>query len=104
MSEPQAPHVAPQTATEHKLVPIWAEVLQCERVGIHDDFFALRGHSLLAAKLMSRVCDSFAVDLPLQCLFAAPMVAGLAANIDAVLWTLQNDAPVDEARREVVRF
>ncbi|MGI9309329.1 MAG: AMP-binding protein, partial [Gammaproteobacteria bacterium] len=100
----QARYTAPQTETECRLAPLWLEVLPCTQLSLHDDFFALHGHSLLAAKLMSRVCDVFDVDLPLQCLFAAPTVAGLAAHIDAVAWTLEGSAEVDGQQREVVRF
>ena len=59
-------YVAPVSDTEKTLAEIWQSVLNVEQVGRNDDFFALHGHSLMAAKLMSRVCDAFATDLPLQ--------------------------------------
>jgi acyl carrier protein len=77
-----AEHVEPRTATERRLAEIWAEVLERPRIGADDDFFLLGGHSLLATLILSRVRQSFAVELPLRALFDTPSVAGLAARID----------------------
>jgi acyl carrier protein len=75
--------VAPRSPIEEVLAGIWAQVLGIERVGIHDNFFELGGHSLLATKVMSRIRESFQVELPLRRLFEAPSVADLAQQIEA---------------------
>ncbi len=76
---------APSTPTEELLAAVWSDLLglAAERqVTRQDHFFHLGGHSLLAARVVSRVREVLAVDLPLDRLFAAPTLAGLAAEID----------------------
>jgi acyl carrier protein len=60
---------------------IWAAVLKLPKVGIHSNFFALGGHSLLATQVISRVRETFQVDLPLRRIFEMPTVAHLAAAV-----------------------
>ncbi|HEX2252377.1 MAG TPA: condensation domain-containing protein, partial [Thermoanaerobaculia bacterium] len=73
--------VAPRTPVEAAVAEIWAELLRTGPLGIDDDFFELGGHSLLATRVVSRLKERFAVDLPLRALFEAPTVAGLAALV-----------------------
>ncbi|OKH20883.1 hypothetical protein NIES593_17295 [Hydrococcus rivularis NIES-593] len=77
--------VAPQSFTEIELVQIWSRVLGVDRVGIEDNFFALGGHSLLATQLMSRIGDSFGVELSLQDLFIAPTISSLAQKVEEAI-------------------
>ncbi len=71
-------YVAPRDEMEAILCKLWGEILKLDRVGIDDDFFAIGGHSLLAAKLFSRLDEHFGRSLPLGVLFASPTVRGLA--------------------------
>ncbi|PEH87142.1 non-ribosomal peptide synthetase [Burkholderia gladioli] len=71
---------APQGEIESALAEIWATLLDIERVGRHDSFFALGGHSLLAVQLISRIA-ALGVELPLASLFASPTLAGLSSVI-----------------------
>jgi amino acid adenylation domain-containing protein len=73
--------VPPRTPVEEVLAGIWSEVLRVERVGADDDFFALSGHSLLAAQVGYRVREAFGVELPLSRLFERTTLAELAAEI-----------------------
>jgi hypothetical protein len=101
-----AVYVAPRNDTEAKLAGIWAAALGAERVGVNDDFFALRGHSLLATRVIARVCEELAIDIPLQCLFENPTVEGLALQIDSLRWTMDDGSadPDSQDDREVVRI
>ncbi|HYG11056.1 MAG TPA: amino acid adenylation domain-containing protein [Pyrinomonadaceae bacterium] len=78
-------YVAPRTEMEEVVAGIWGEVLQVERVGVEDDFFAVGGHSLLATQVMSRVREATRVELPLRLLFECPTVESLARRIEAKL-------------------
>lgn len=78
-------YVAPRTALEDTLAAIWRDVIKVERVGAHDNFFALGGHSLIATQLISRVRDVFRVEVPLPALFEQPTVAELSTVIQDAL-------------------
>jgi amino acid adenylation domain-containing protein len=73
--------VAPRTPIEGELAKIWAGVLSLDQVGIHDNFFDLGGHSLAAARVISRVINTFKVELPIKSLFESPTVADMAVVI-----------------------
>jgi amino acid adenylation domain-containing protein len=83
---PETPYVAPRTPMEESLAQIWAELLEVERVGVHDSFFDLGGHSLLTTRLVSRIRDAFQLEVPLQTFFEDPTVAGLAEGIELSRW------------------
>jgi natural product biosynthesis luciferase-like monooxygenase protein/amino acid adenylation domain-containing protein len=49
--------VPPQTENEKALARIWAQVLDLEQVGIHDNFFALGGDSIRSIRVLALAQD-----------------------------------------------
>jgi amino acid adenylation domain-containing protein len=76
--------VEPRTEIEELVAQVWREVLQRDKIGIHDNFFDLGGHSLLATRVVARLQSNFRVDLPLRKLFERPTIASLAEHIDTL--------------------
>jgi acyl transferase domain-containing protein len=74
-------YVAPRNPIEEKIAGIWQDLLGIERVGVHDDFFQLGGHSLLGTQVTSRLRELYGVTLLLRTLFESPTVAALAAAV-----------------------
>ncbi|MHC5855205.1 non-ribosomal peptide synthetase, partial [Nostoc sp.] len=99
-------YVAPRSQVEKLLAEIWAKVLGKEQVGIHDNFFELGGHSLLATQLISRIRDTFQIDVPVRNLFAAPTVEQLTKYIETTFWAAKGLDKVGTTgqEREEVEF
>ena len=77
-----AAYEAARTATEQALADIWAQVLQLDRVGVHDDFFDNGGQSLRATQVLAKLRQRFAVELPLRALFESSTVEALAHRVE----------------------
>ena len=77
--------VPPRNSLEALIAEVWGEVLQIERVGVHDNFFDLGGHSLLAAQVLARLIKILKVELPLRAFFENPTVSALAAAAQSSL-------------------
>ncbi|MES2939620.1 MAG: non-ribosomal peptide synthase/polyketide synthase, partial [Pseudomonadota bacterium] len=76
-----ADYAAPEGELEATLARLWSELLNVERIGRDDDFFALGGHSLLAVRMASRLRAELGVEVPLGALFAHPRLQALAAAV-----------------------
>jgi acyl carrier protein len=77
--------VPPRTAIEEIVIGIFEEVLNLDRVGIHDSFFQIGGHSLLAVQAISRVKNAFGVEIGVRSLFEESTVEGLARRIEEAM-------------------
>ncbi len=70
-------YVAPENATEEKLVAIWQEVLDIEQIGVTDNFFDLGGHSLMVAQMINRIHKSLNKHIYFKEFFASPTIRQL---------------------------
>ena len=78
-------YVAPRDELEEMLVSIWREVLGFEQIGMFDNFFQLNGSSILASQLVSRVKDTYAVDVSIKSFFLEPTIAAMAESVRTLL-------------------
>jgi phthiocerol/phenolphthiocerol synthesis type-I polyketide synthase E len=76
-----APHIAPGTDDTQRLLELWRNALGTEDLGENADFFELGGNSLMAVDLMSKIRDTFGIDLSIAALFDHPTVAALSAEL-----------------------
>ena len=73
--------VAPRNAVESVLARMWGDLLGVNDLGVTDNFLARGGHSLLATQIVSRVRETFQVEVPVRVLFQGPTVAELAVAV-----------------------
>ncbi|ACZ88334.1 non-ribosomal peptide synthetase [Streptosporangium roseum] len=83
--EPAAAKQPPRTEAEALVAEIWAEVLGLDGIGVHDDFFALGGNSLLAIRVVSRIRAAVDLEIPVDAVFTNPTVERLADAVEALL-------------------
>ncbi len=76
-------HVQPRTRTEEMLVGIWRELLKLNRIGVHDNFFEIGGHSLTVVRVINRINQAFGLSLGVLELFQNPTVEKLARVVAA---------------------
>ncbi|HEY4018680.1 MAG TPA: condensation domain-containing protein [Pseudonocardiaceae bacterium] len=76
-----AEYVAPRTPFEEEVAAIWSDLLERERIGIHDNFFDLGGQSLTAVLIAARIRDRFGVDVVVRDLYANFTVAETAWKV-----------------------
>ena len=100
-SRRRAGYAAPRTAIEETLAAIWQEVLEVDRVGIHDDFLSLGGHSLLSIQIASRIEEAFAVRISLKVVFSGQTLEELAGEVEAALFAASGDADLEDELRQL---
>src|SRR5205807_6942637 len=70
-------YTAPRTSVEQTLTEVWSQVLRLPQVGIHDNFFALGGDSILSLSLIAQARQA-GLQLTVKQLFQAPTIAQLS--------------------------
>ncbi|MBO9732436.1 MAG: amino acid adenylation domain-containing protein [Chitinophaga sp.] len=78
---PGAASAVPSTPTELALAAIWCSLLELDEVGVHDDFFAMGGHSLLAIRVVSAIRKKLEVEISIGDVFDYPTIAALSGRI-----------------------
>src|SRR5277367_2937840 len=76
-----SPPVAADTYTERELLGLWRENLGLDQLGVEDDYFALGGTSITAARLIAEIWRRFGVRLPLTIILEAPTVRALSRHL-----------------------
>ncbi len=86
-------YVAPQNERQGIICRIWAQVLEVERVGIHDNFFDLGGDSLKVIMLKNRLRRELAYDIPLTEIYKYPTVCTFSDYLEAGPRPMMSSAP-----------
>lgn len=71
-------YVPARSALEQTLVDLWTDLLGPSQIGVRDNFFEQGGHSLLATRLITRLRETFGVDLQLRAVFEHPTIEDFA--------------------------
>jgi hypothetical protein len=71
----------PRSPLERTLTGVLRDILRADAIGIHDDFFAIGGTSLLGLRYLARVSEVLGVELGPAELLRAPTVAEMAELI-----------------------
>ncbi len=74
-------HTPPETEVEQMIATIWQDVLRVERVGIHDNFFDLGGHSLLVGQVHAQLREKLQRDVSVVEIFQYPTINLLAKHL-----------------------
>ncbi|MFO0762808.1 MAG: non-ribosomal peptide synthase/polyketide synthase, partial [Byssovorax sp.] len=75
--------VLPRDEVERTLASIWTRVLRVDAVGVHDNFFAVGGDSILGIQIVSRARQAGLKITPQQ-IFRFPTIAGLASVAERI--------------------
>jgi amino acid adenylation domain-containing protein len=97
-------YLAPRNIVEEKLAAIIAPLLHVERVSVHDNFFFRGGHSLLGTQLLTRIGETFGVDLSLLSLFEHPTLAEMSEEIERLIFNKIEAAKIEAAKIEAAKI
>ncbi|MEU6266177.1 SDR family NAD(P)-dependent oxidoreductase [Saccharopolyspora shandongensis] len=97
----RAAHVAPANEVERLVASVWSEVLDVERIGMHDNFFDLAGNSLLLTRVHGRLEEATGRAIPLVELFRYPTPAALSGFLAEAAETGRRDRGKQRAERRL---
>ncbi|WP_028192796.1 non-ribosomal peptide synthetase [Salinispora pacifica] len=87
----------PATETQARLAALFCDILRLDNVGIHDNFFALGGHSMASMRLLGRIRAECGVELSIRDVFDALTVAGLAGKLEGAAAARPALQPTEDA-------
>ncbi len=79
-------YVAPTDDLEMKLVELWEEVLNRNKIGIYDSFFEIGGNSLKAVRLISRIRREFNISIDVAALYNNDTITAVKLQINNSEW------------------
>jgi amino acid adenylation domain-containing protein len=102
-SATQSSYVAPRSPTEEIIAQIWSQVLKVETIGMNDNFFELGGNSLLATQIISRIRQTFSLEMSLRLLFEYPTIAQISEQISNTEQTHNSllESPIDTRKSQI---
>jgi amino acid adenylation domain-containing protein len=98
LEEETRAYQAPRTPLEEIVAEVWSNLLDVERVGVHDDFFLLGGDSLMAMRAVVHLRQALDVDLPIRVLFDSPALEDTARCIEDRMLAELEEMSDEEAR------
>jgi amino acid adenylation domain-containing protein len=97
-------YVAPRNIVEEKLAGIIAPLLHVERVGVHDNFFFRGGHSLLGTQLITKISETFGVELSLLNLFEHPTLAEMSEEIEHLIFSKIETEKIEAGKNQAAKI
>ncbi len=81
--ELEVAYVVPQTEVEKIIASVWQKALNLQKIGIHDNFFEIGGHSLLLVRVHSQLQEILKAELSTLDLFRYPTISSLAEFLNS---------------------
>ena len=101
-SESKEIYIAPRNELERTIATIWREMLHLEKVGIHDNFFDLGGHSLLMVQTHGKLQQALGREIAVIQMFQYPTISMLAEHLSRAEFE-QSSFETSEDRAETRR-
>ena len=84
---------------EQTIAVAWQETLQLAKIGRHDNFFDLGGHSLLMIRVQGKLREVLHRDLPIVDMFKYPTISALATYLGQAQRILHRQYDDDRAEK-----
>lgn len=94
-------YAPPTTAIEESLCGLWASFIGLDKVGVHDNFFALGGQSLIAMQIVFKIQETFGIELALEDFLEAETLADQAEQLELLLIEQVDDTELERLLEEL---